>query len=40
MKNGRERMSKKAWYEAGGFANSALFRKADSRGRWTYWRLI
>lgn len=34
----RERISRKAFYKRGGFANPALFRKANSNGAWTYWR--
>ena len=39
MKTGREKMTRAAWYVAGGFKNSALFRKADKRGTWSYYRV-
>lgn len=35
---GVERLTKREWYAAGGFRNPALFRKADSRGVWRYYR--
>jgi hypothetical protein len=31
------RVSKEQWYRLGGFRNSQLFRKADSRGAWRYY---
>ena len=33
----KRRITKTEWYALGGFANSRLFRKADSRGRWRYY---
>lgn len=38
MRTGITRLSKKAWYAAGGLSNPALFRKSDKRGRWHYFR--
>lgn len=38
MKNGTLKISKREWYDLGGFANSRLFRKADKRGVWSYYR--
>lgn len=37
MRNGIEKISKREFYALGGFANSALFRKADSRGEWRHY---
>jgi hypothetical protein len=31
------RVTKRTWYDKGGFKNPALFRKGDRRGGWTYW---
>lgn len=31
------RITKKEFYALGGFANSLLFRKADSLGRWRHY---
>lgn len=36
MRAGVLRVTKREWYDMGGFANPALFRKADSRGYWRY----
>lgn len=36
MQNGIQKINKREWYNRGGFANPALFRKADGRGRWHY----
>lgn len=40
MKQYKLRVSKKTWYDNGGFANSNCFRKADSRGIWQYFMLV
>jgi hypothetical protein len=29
-------ITKREWYDRGGFANPALFRKADRLGRWRH----
>lgn len=34
-----KRITKKEWYEKGGFTNSDLFRKGRKDGSWTYWEL-
>jgi hypothetical protein len=39
MRNGSWKISKREWYDLGGFANSNLYRKADKRGVWQYYRL-
>lgn len=36
----KERLSKAEWYELGGFANSALFRKQSKGGAWHYFRSL
>lgn len=36
---GHTRISKRQWQNLGGLQFSDLFRKADSRGVWTYWRI-
>lgn len=36
MRNGIQKISKAEWERLGGFRNPALFRKADKRGRWSY----
>lgn len=36
MRKNTLKLGKAHWYRLGGFANSALFRKADSRGNWHY----
>lgn len=33
-----QRITRKAFYDLGGFANSNLYRKADKRGVWRYYR--
>lgn len=33
------KLSKADWYLNGGFANTRLFRKANSRGVWSYYML-
>lgn len=33
---GSKRVTRKEWYAAGGFANSACWRRADKRGVWQY----
>lgn len=38
MTTGIERMTKKAWYAAGGFRNPALFRRQAKGGAWRYFR--
>ncbi len=30
------RITKKKWYQLGGFANTDLYRRADKRGRWMH----
>lgn len=35
--HGSRRVTKREWYEAGGFANSACWRMADSLGRWRHY---
>lgn len=30
------RITKKKWYQLGGFANPDLYRRADKRGRWMH----
>jgi hypothetical protein len=34
--NAGTRVTKREWYDAGGFANSKCYRKADKLGRWQY----
>ena len=34
------RITRAEYYRLGGMANSSLFRKADSRGVWQYFRLV
>lgn len=36
----KERITKREWYELGGFANSSLFRKQSRGGAWRYYRMI
>lgn len=36
-RNGVQKISKRDWQARGGLRNSALFRKADRRGRWSYY---
>lgn len=36
----RRRITKRQWYELGGFANSRLFRKQSRSGAWAYYQLI
>lgn len=36
MRNNTMKIGKAHWYRLGGFANSALFRRADKRGRWQH----
>lgn len=38
MRAGIEKMTKRAWYAAGGFRNPALFRRAARSGAWQYFR--
>lgn len=33
----KERITKKEWYDRGGFANSALFRQQSRGGAWRYY---
>lgn len=33
----RLKITKAHWYRLGAFANSRLFRKADSKGVWAYY---
>lgn len=37
MKNNHLKISRAHWYRLGGFANSALFRRANKRGAWSYY---
>lgn len=30
------RITKKRWYQLGGFANTRLYRRADKLGRWMH----
>ena len=39
MQDTFKRVTKRYWYDAGGFANSALFRKHNGR-HWTYWEIV
>lgn len=34
----KERLTKREWYDLGGFANSALFRQQSRGGAWRYYR--
>lgn len=36
----KERITKKEFYDRGGFANSALFRLQSRGGAWRYYTLI
>lgn len=36
----RRRITKRQWYELGGFANSRLFRKQARNGSWAYYQVI
>lgn len=36
----KERITKVEFYELGGFANSALFRKQSRGGAWRYYRSL
>ena len=36
----KERITKKEWYDRGGFANSYLFRKQSRGGAWRYYRTL
>ena len=36
----KERITKREWYELGGFANSKRFRKQSRGGAWRYYRLL
>jgi hypothetical protein len=40
MSTGRARITKRRWYDLGGFANPKLFRNADARGYWRYYMLL
>lgn len=40
MKYGWLKVSKREWYQNGGFRNSRCIRRADSRGRWRYYMLF
>lgn len=37
MKSLYKKITKKEWYDLGGFANSTLFRKANRHGVWLYY---
>jgi len=39
-KRGWLKLSKRDWYAQGGFANPKLFRRADKRGVWSYWKYL
>jgi hypothetical protein len=39
MRNHYRRITKREWYDLGGFANSKLFRKANARGVWSYYQI-
>lgn len=34
----KERITKREWYDAGGFENSSLFRQQSRGGAWRYYR--
>lgn len=36
----KERISKREWYESGGFANPRLFRRQKRGGAWQYFRAL
>lgn len=36
----KERISKREWYDLGGFANSSLFRRQKKGGAWQYFRML
>ena len=36
----KERITKKEFYDLGGFANSALFRQQSRSGAWRYYRSL
>lgn len=36
----KERITKKEFYDLGGFANSGLFRKQSRGGAWRYYRTL
>lgn len=36
----KERITKKEFYDLGGFANSGLFRKQSRGGAWCYYRTL
>lgn len=38
MRNGVQKITKRDFYALGGLSNPALFRKADKRGAWRYYR--
>lgn len=40
MRNGHLKISKAEWSRLGGLANSDLYRKADRRGVWSYFRVV
>lgn len=36
---GRRQIGRREFYRRGGIENTRLFRKASSKGWWTYWEL-
>jgi hypothetical protein len=36
----KQRITKREWYDLGGFANSDLFRKQSRGGAWRYYRTL
>lgn len=40
MRNRARRITKREWYNKGGFANSRLYRKQRADGAWSYWELL
>lgn len=38
MRAGVEKITRRQFYALGGFSNPALFRKANKRGAWSYYR--
>ena len=39
MRTGVERISKKEFYNSGGFSNSKLYRRQVKSGGWKYYRI-
>jgi hypothetical protein len=40
QKERKERLTKREWYELGGFANPDLFRRQKKGGAWQYFRVL